>query len=356
MWEFESEAKMEHHKKSEIVAELKRISEENQKLTSLIKVMSSNYESLKAHLGKQQEDWSSPRTMGKTLHLGLGMAEDVNDGGCDNSANSESAFSGSSGEKNFKYSVEDLQLPSKKRKINYSLQKSESGNSSTEEEDLPDKEAHGVDGAAGHEAAVGSPRRNVSVRTRSEANTVSDGCHWRKYGQKMTRNNPCPRAYFKCAMAPSCPVKKLVQRRAEDPSIVTITYRGQHNHLLNPMAMAAMTAASNHSASFTMGNHLPFAASFPTLSSMSPFPPSSLNLTGNPDPNPNPNPNSNPGWHSVHPQLDVGNMQGQIARPGGNTHLGLNSVASITSDPNFTASLAAAIAGSMFGLGTSSKA
>ncbi|XP_050363515.1 probable WRKY transcription factor 40 isoform X2 [Argentina anserina] len=60
---------------------------------------------------------------------------------------------------------------------------------------------------------------------------VKDGYQWRKYGQKVTRDNPSPRAYYKCSFAPSCPVKKKVQKSADNPCLLVATYEGEHNHI-----------------------------------------------------------------------------------------------------------------------------
>ncbi|XP_031486961.1 probable WRKY transcription factor 49 [Nymphaea colorata] len=73
-----------------------------------------------------------------------------------------------------------------------------------------------------------------TLRIKSCGNgAVDDGYKWRKYGQKIIKNSPNPRSYYKCTN-PQCNAKKQVERSSDDPETLVVTYEGLHLHYTYP--------------------------------------------------------------------------------------------------------------------------
>lgn len=368
---------MESHKikTTIVVAEINRVNEENKKLKSMLESVSSKYKYLQKHIRSLEQqpkgfDGSqifNPDHQSEDL-LCLGSIN-VNSGRAVSHQSDQSSSCNERGgekeKKNVKF-MDDLQLPSKKRKINYmQSEQIENGiNSSMDDNscyhgESPNKKLQELSMDFGEKRAA-AQKRIVAVRTNSEESARADGCQWRKYGQKMTRNNALPRSYYKCAWAPTCPVKKQVQRCAQDPTIVITTYEGEHTHSLSPLAMAVMHAGSSNqfigegmnAENFVADNQIiPCIARISTSST----PTITLDLTDNRP--------CQSGLPLQPPHLAAGSFQqstplsGDMGQVLDRNELGNYSsfmqdyVASIQADPNFTAALSLAIAGSMLNLG-----
>ncbi|KAJ4753002.1 WRKY DNA-binding protein 11 [Rhynchospora pubera] len=74
----------------------------------------------------------------------------------------------------------------------------------------------------------------VPAVSSKNADIPPDDFSWRKYGQKPIKGSPYPRGYYKCSTRRGCPARKHVERDPQDPSMLIVTYEGDHIHNMAP--------------------------------------------------------------------------------------------------------------------------
>lgn len=106
------------------------------------------------------------------------------------------------------------------------------------------RRCNSMDGTAVLKCGSSSGRCHCSKKRKSKVKRVTrvpaispkmadippDDYSWRKYGQKPIKGSPHPRGYYKCSSLRGCPARKHVERALDDPTMLIVTYEGDHNH------------------------------------------------------------------------------------------------------------------------------
>lgn len=71
---------------------------------------------------------------------------------------------------------------------------------------------------------------SVPISGDGDGSPPADSWAWRKYGQKPIKGSPYPRGYYRCSSCKGCPARKQVERSRVDPTMLLITYTGEHDH------------------------------------------------------------------------------------------------------------------------------
>ncbi|PKI52653.1 hypothetical protein CRG98_026993 [Punica granatum] len=106
-------------------------------------------------------------------------------------------------------------------------------------------------------------KRTIRVPAISSKNAdiPPDEFSWRKYGQKPIKGSPFPRGYYKCSSVRGCPARKHVERAQDDPTMLIVTYEGEHRHTGNPSNSFAQVPEAPPPAAATTGVTLLFQPS-----------------------------------------------------------------------------------------------